>query len=127
MTDKLTNSAAVGKTFVYITELARECRKALTMKFEREHKGISFDSVDAVMRREVESWFTMRDVNVKLSYIKSIIGRSGEILITYSGATKDARFKINVDGLFTLIGSSGKVASYLKSLNFQVDKRDFTR
>ncbi len=127
MTDKLTNSKAVEKTFVYITELAKECRKALTAKFEREHKGIPFDSVDAVMRKEVESWFTIRDVNVKLSYTKSVIGRLGEILITYSGATKDARFKINVNGLFTLIGSSSKASSYLKSLNLQVDKRDFTR
>jgi len=127
LTDKLTNSKAVEKTFVYITALAGECRKALTVKFEREHKGIPFNSVDAIMRKEVESWFTIRDKNVKLSYTKSIIGRSGEILITYSGATKDARFKINVDGLFTLINSSSKTSSYLKSLNFQVDKRDFTR
>lgn len=96
-------------------------------KFEREHRGIPFDSVEAVMRREVESWFTMRDRNIRLSYTKSMIGKSGEILITYSGATKDAHFKINVNGLFTLIDSSSKAPSYIKSLNLQVDKRDFTR
>jgi len=79
------------------------------------------------MRREVESWFTMRDRNVKLSYTKSVIGRSGEILIIYSGTTKGARFKIQVDGLFTLVESPKKASSYLKSLNLQVDKRDFTR
>jgi len=125
----LTGSELVEKTFVYITALTKECRKALTIKFEREHKGIPFDSIEAVMRREVESWFTMRDRNVKLSYTKSMIGRPGEILIIYSGATKDARFKIHLNGLFTLVGSSidSTASSYLKSLNMHVDKRDFTR
>lgn len=127
MTDKHASSELVEKTFVYITALTREARKSLTMKFEREHRGIPFDSVEAVMRREVESWFTMRDRNVKLSYTKSVIGRSGEILVIYSGTTKDAHFKIQVDGLFTLVGSSSNAPSYLKTLNLQVDKRDFTR
>jgi len=127
LTDKLASSELVEKAFVYITALTREARKSLTMKFEREHRGIPFDSVEAVMRREVESWFTMRDRNVKLSYTKSVIGRSGEILIIYSGTTKGARFKIQVDGLFTLVESPKKASSYLKSLNLQVDKRDFTR
>ncbi len=127
LTDKLTSSELVEKTFVYITSLTRECRKALTMKFEREHKGISFDSVEAVMRREVESWFTMRDKNVRLSYMKSMIGKSGEILVIYSGATNDAHFKIQINGLFTLVGSSSKASSYLKSLNLNVDKRDFMK
>ena len=127
MTDKLSGSELVEKTFVYLTALTRECRKVLTMKFEREHKGIPFDSIEAVMRREVESWFTMRDRNVKLSYTKSMTGRPGEILVIYSGATKDARFKIHLSGLFTLVGSSSEASSYLKSLNLHVDKRDFTR
>ena len=127
MTDKLTGSELVEKTFVYITGLARECRKALTMKFEREYKGMPFDSVEAVMRRELESWFTMRDRNVKLSYTKSVIGKPGEILFIYSGATKDAHFKIHINGLFTLVGSSSKASSYLRSLNLHIDKRDFTR
>ena len=127
MTDKLTGSELVEKTFIYITALTRECRKALTVKFEREHKGIPFDSIEAVTRREVESWFAMRDRNVKLSYTKSMTGRPGEILVIYSGATKDARFKIHLSGLFTLVGSSSEASSYLKSLNLHVDKRDFTR
>lgn len=127
MTDKLTGSELVEKTFVYITTLTRECRKALTMKFEREHKGIPFDSVEVVMRREVESWFAMRDRNVKLSYIKSMSGRFGEIFFIYSGATKDAHFKIYIDSLFTLVGSSSKASAYLKSLNLRIDKRDFTK
>jgi len=127
LTDKLTGSDLVEKTFVYIASLTRECRKALTMKFEREHKGIPFDSAEAVMRREVESWFTTRDRKIKLNYAQSATGKSGEISIVFLGETKDAHFKINVDGLFTLVGSSGKVPSYLKSLNLSVDKRDFRK
>ena len=127
MTDKLTGSDLVEKTFVYIASLTRECRKALTMKFEREHRGMPFDSVEAVMRREVESWFNARDRKIKLSYAQSAAGNPGEIGVTFLGETKDAHFKINVDGLFTLVGSSGKPSSYLKSLNLSVDKRDFKK
>ncbi|MFH0896823.1 MAG: hypothetical protein V1850_02085 [Candidatus Bathyarchaeota archaeon] len=127
LTDKLTASELVEKAFVYITSLTRECRKALTAKFEREYKGLPLDSVEAVMRKEVESWFTMRDRNIKLSYTNTVIGKSDEILVVYSGATKDAHFKISVNGLFTLVGSSSKASSYLKNLNVNTDKRDFTR
>ena len=69
----------------------------------------------------------MRDRNIKLSYTQSMIGKPGEILITYSGATKDIHFKIHINGLFTLVGSSSKAPSYLKSLSLNVDKRDFTK
>jgi len=127
LTDKLTGSAIVEKTFTYITGLTRECRKAVTLNFEREHKGIPFDSAEAVMAREVESWFVTRDRNIKLDYIKSTGGRSGQVSFAYSGATKDAHFKIYVDSLFTLVGSSDKASAYLKSLNLRVDKRDFTK
>lgn len=117
----------VEKTFFYMTGLAKEWRKALTNKFEREHKGIPFDSVEALVRKETEAWFYARDKNIKLSYLKGSVGKPGEILIDYSGETKDAHFKIQVNGQFTLAGSSSKAASYLKSLNLNVDKRTFTR
>ena len=97
------------------------------MRFESKHKGIPFNSVDATMRREIETWFAMRDKNVKVSYVKSMIGTSGEILSTYLGTTKDAHFNIQVTGLFTLAGSSSDASSYLKSLNLNVDKRDFMK
>ena len=127
LTDKLTGSELVEKTFVYVTNLTHECRKALTTKFEREHKGVSFDSIEPIIRREIESWFAMRDRNVKLSHTNSMILKPGEILITYAGVTKDARFKIGFDCIFTLAGSPTGQLSYLKNLNLQVDKRDFTK
>lgn len=125
MTDKLSNSELVEKTFVFISTLTRECRKALTAKFEHEHKGIALDSVEAVLKKEVEAWFAARDRNVKLAFANTVIGKPGDVRITYTGATKDARFKIHVDSLFTIVEPSQK--AYLKSLNLNIDKREFTR
>ena len=70
------------------------------MKFESKHKGIPYNSVEAIMRREVETWFAKRDKNVTVNYSKSIIGTSGEILSTYLGTIKDTHFNIQVTGLF---------------------------
>jgi len=117
----------VEKAFVYVTSLAKECRRALVTKFEREYKGIPFDSVESIIRREVESWFVTRDKKIKLSHARSATGKSGEIGVVFLGETKDAHFKINVEGLFTLAGPSSNASSYLKSLSLNTDKRDFTK
>jgi phage gpG-like protein len=127
LTDAPSGRQLVEKTFVYMTNLSRECRKALTSKFEQEHKGVPFESVEATMRKEVEAWFAERDKNINVKHEKSDKGRPGEILMTYSGASKDAHFKFRVDAQFTLTGSSEKSAAYLKALNVNVDKRDFTK
>lgn len=127
MTDMLSGSKLIERTFAYLTSVTKECRKALTEQFEREHKGIPFSSVEKVMRQATESWFTKRDPNIKLSHEKSVNGRPGEIIMTYSGSTKDAHFKVHVDGLFTCAGPSSDAPSYLKNLNLYVDKRDFSK
>jgi hypothetical protein len=127
MTDAASGRELVEKAFVYISALTRECRKALTVKFEREHKGIPFNSVEKVMRQAIESWFIKRDPNIKLNHEKSVNGRAGEVLMTYSGSTKDAHFRVHVDGLFTCADPSSDAPSYLKNLNLYVDKRDFTK
>ena len=127
MTDKLKAPELVEKAFVYITGLSRECRKALTVKFEREYKGIPFDSVEATTRKELEAWFAMRDRNIKLNYNQTLKSRPGEISVVYNGATRDVHFKIQVDELFTLADTSSKAPSYIKGLNVNIDKRDFTR
>ena len=129
MTDKLTGSRLVEKAFVYMGGLVKDCRAAVTSSFMGEHRGLPFDSVEAVLKQEIESWFAARDKNIRLSLTKSVIGRPGEVLITYLGATKDAHFNVYVGGLFTLVDSSDKTSpsSYLKSLSVSVDKRDFTR
>ena len=127
LTDKLSGPELVEKTFVYMGALVKECRKAVTLKFEREHKGILFETAEDILSKEVESWFSARDKNIKLNRTESKTGKIGEILITFSGTAKDARFKLYVNALFTLAGSSNKAASYLKNLNVNVDKRDFTR
>ncbi len=127
LTDTHSSAKLVERAFVYLTSTTKECRKALTEQFAQQHKGTPFDSVEKVLRQEIESWFSRRDDNIKLRHEKSLNGKPGEILVTYSGETKDAHFKIHVDSLFTLAGSSNNAPSYLKSLNLYVDKRDFTR
>jgi hypothetical protein len=127
LTDKLSGRELVEKTFLYSTNLTKECRKALTLKFEREHKGMLFDSIETVMRKDFESWFAMRDKNITIKHENSLKGKPGEVLMTYTGATKDVTFKIHIDGIFTLKDSSNNSPSYLKNLNIYVDKRDFSR
>jgi len=127
LTDTLTGRELVEKAFVYLTTLTKECRKALTAQFEHEHKGISFDSIETIMRRDIESWFARRDKSIAISHEESLNGRPGEILMIYSGVTKGAHFKIHVESRFTLAGSSSNAPSYLKNLNLYVDKRDFMK
>jgi lysine/ornithine N-monooxygenase len=127
MTDTPSGRELVEKTFVYMTTLTKECRKAVVTRFEQQHKGLSFDVVESILRKEIESWFTERDRNVRVHHEKSNMGRPGEIMITYSGSTRDARFKFHVDSLFTLTGAAPNSPSYLKSMNVYVDKRDFEK
>lgn len=127
MTDVKSGPALVEKAFIYITNLSKECRKALTAKFGQVYKGISFDSLEPTMRKEIESWFAERDRNISIKYEKSSTGKLGEILMTYAGTTKDAHFRFHVDGLFTVAGASSNAPSYVKNINVTVDKRDFTR
>ena len=126
LTDTPTGREFVEKTFVYITTLSKECRKALTSSFEK-NKGMSFETVEPVMRKEIESWFAQRDKNILLKFEKSSRGRPGEIQIRYSGANKGAHFKFEVDAIFTLTGQTENSPSYLKSINVNIDKRDFMK
>jgi len=127
VTDVKSGPELVEKAFIYITNLSKECRKALTAKFGQAYKGISFDSLEPTMRKEIESWFAERDRNISIKYEKSSTGKLGEILMTYAGTTKDAHFRFHVDGLFTVAGASSNAPSYVKNINVTVDKRDFTR
>ena len=104
MTDAPTGRQLVEKTFVYMTNLSRECRKSLTASFGQTHKGIPFEQVEPMMRKEVESWFSSRDRNITVKHERSDKGRPGEVLMTYAGATKDAHFKFHIDAQFTLAG-----------------------
>ena len=115
----------VEKAFAYISNLSREGRKAVTTEFEQKYKGLNFDQVESTVRKEVEAWFAVRDRNVKISHERTSLGRPGELLITYIGSNKDAHFKFNVHGIFVV--TSPTSPSYLKQLNFDVDKRDFRK
>jgi len=127
MTDIKSGPELVEKTFVYMTNLSRECRKALADKFGQTYKGMPFESVESTMRKEIETWFAERDKNITVKHERSSTGKPGEVLMTYSGANKGAHFKFHVDGLFTLTGSSPNAPTYVKNINVTVDKREFTR
>lgn len=127
MTDAPTGRELVEKTFIYMTNLARECRKSLTASFQQSHKGIPFDSVEPTLRTEIETWFVNRDKNIRIKLENTGKGRPGELTLTYSGATKDAHFQFQVAALFTLGGSSDNAPAYLKTVNVNLDKRDFTK
>ena len=127
MTDAPSGRELVEKAFVYMTTLSRECRKSLTNKFEQENRGLPFGSIEPTLRKEVEAWFAARDRNITVKHERSERGRPGEILLTYSGANKDAHFKFRVDAQFTLAGAGESAPAYVKSLNVNVDKRDFTK
>jgi lysine/ornithine N-monooxygenase len=127
MTDVKSGPELVEKAYIYMTNLSKECRKALNAKFGQAYKGISFDTIEPTMRKEIESWFAERDRNITINHEKSSVGRPGEILMTYDGANKEAHFKFHVDGVFTLAGVSSNSPSYVKNINIIVDKRDFTR
>jgi hypothetical protein len=127
LTDKLKVAKRIEKAFVYISGLTKECRKFLTTKFEREYKGLPFDSIEPILRKEVDSWFNIRDGNIEVHHDQSVIGQRGELFITYLGSTKEMYFKIHINSVFTVAGSSSKSPSYLKSLNLSVNKKDFDK
>jgi len=127
MTDVKSGPELVEKAFAYMTNLSRECRKALNAKFGQAYKGVTFDSIEPAMRKEIESWFAERDKNISIKHEKSSSGKPGEIMITYAAANKDAHFKFHVDGVFTLTGGTSSSPAYLKNINVSVDKREFTR
>ena len=126
MTDALTGRELVEKTFAYMTNLSKECRKALTSSFEK-NKGMPFDAVEPNMRKEIESWFAGRDKSISVKFEKSSGGRPGEIQMTYSGANRGAHFKFTVDAIFTLTNQNVNSPCYVKSINVNVDKRDFQK
>jgi lysine/ornithine N-monooxygenase len=127
MTDTKSGSELVEKAFAYLTNLSKECRKALTAKFGQAYKGVAFDSLEPTIRKEIEFWFATRDRNISIKHEKSSTGKLGEVMLTYAGANKDVHFKLHVDGLFAVTGVSSSAPSYVKSINVTVDKRDFTR
>jgi len=107
--------------------LAKECRKTLTANFQQSHKGLPFNSVEPTMRKEVETWFAERDKNITIKHESSSRGRPGELTLGYSGATKGTHFKFQVNAIFTLAGSSESSPAYLKAINVNVDKREFSK
>ncbi len=79
MTDMLSGRLLVEKTFTYMSAVTKECRKFLSTQFSQKHKGIPFDSVETILKQEIESWFARRDKNIAVNFEKSAHGRPGEL------------------------------------------------
>lgn len=126
MTDLLSGKEDAQRILAYAESLARESRKALTLEFNQEHKGVPFSTTPQILRDSLLSWFSHRDKNLKLAVETTNSARLGEVRAVFTAETKKVRFKVNVDAKFTLAGGSIESPSYLKELNVTIDKRAFS-
>ena len=125
MTDALNRKQDVQRILDYIESVAKESRKALTIEFNQQHKGVAFSKVPQILQSSLLSWFTKRDKNLKLEYEASSSGKPGEVRTVFVGETKQVRFKIHADAMFALSGGGPDSPSYLRELNVSVDRRAF--
>ena len=126
MTDAPNRKEDVLRILDYADAVAKESRKALTVEFSQQHKGVPFSKASQVLQESLLSWFSKRDKNLKVTYEQSNSAKPGEIRSVFVGESKMVRFKIHVDAVFSLSGAGGESPSYLKELNVTIDRRAFT-
>lgn len=125
MTDALNKKEDVQRILDYVEAVAKESRKALTVEFNQQHKGLAFSRVAQILQSSLIQWFSKRDKNLKLTYELSNSAKPGEVRTVFVGETKRVRFKLHADALFTLSGTGPESPSYLRELNVSVDRRAF--
>ena len=123
MTDPLTGKEDIQRILDYTESVAKESRKALTLEFNQNHKGIPFETASQVLRTSLIDWFLKRDKNLRITYESGNVTRIGEVRTVFLGETKKVRFKIHADATFTVTGGSPASPCYLKELIVAVDKR----
>jgi hypothetical protein len=126
MTDAPNRKQDVQRILDYAESVAKESRKALTAEFNQEHKGIPFSKAPQILQDSLIAWFGKRDKNLKLVHEQSNSSKPGELREVFVGESKNVRFKIHADAVFTLAAGVAESPSYLKELNVTVDKRAFT-
>ncbi len=126
MTDAPNRREDVQRILDYAEAVAKESRKALTVEFNQQHKGVPFTKASEILKDSLLEWFGKRDKNLKLTYEQSSSGKPGEVRAVFVGESKRVRFKVHADAVFTLAGGAAESPSYLKELNITVDKRAFT-
>ena len=125
MTDAETGKELVARTYGYIENVSKESRKALTAEFNQNHKGIPFNSVPEILKKNTIDWFLRRDKTLKLSHENTSLGKLGEVRMIFQGETKRVRFKVHLNAFFTVSGQSEGSPSFLRDINFTVDPREF--
>jgi hypothetical protein len=125
MTDAPNRKEDVQRILDYAEAVAKESRRALTVEFNQQHKGIAFSKAAQVLQDSFLAWFNKRDKNLKVTYEQVTSARLGEIRAVFVGESKKVRFKLHADAVFTLAGGAADSPSYLKELNVTVDKRAF--
>ena len=125
MTDALNRKNDVQRILDYAEAVAKESRKALTVEFNQQHKGVPFSKASQILQDSLLAWFDKRDKNLKLTYEQTSSVKPGEVRAVFVGESKKVRFKLHADAVFTLTGGTADSPSYLKELNVTVDKRAF--
>ncbi|HVH15185.1 MAG TPA: hypothetical protein VNA15_05635 [Candidatus Angelobacter sp.] len=122
MTDKLAGKDDSQRLLGYVESVAKESRKALTLEFNQKHKGVPFNTTPNVLRDSLLAWFSRRDKNLKIVAESVASAKPGEIRAVFGGETKNVRFKLRADAIFSLAGGSADSPCYLKELNVSIDK-----
>ncbi len=125
MTDAPNKKEDVQRILDYAEAVAKESRKALTVEFSQQHKGIPFSKASQVLQESLLAWFGRRDKSLKITYEQTNSTKPGEIRAVFIGETKKVRFKLHANATFTLAGGTAESSSYLKELNVTVDRRAF--
>ncbi len=125
MTDAPNKKEDVQRILDYAEAVAKESRKALTVEFSQQHKGIPFSKASQVLQESLLAWFGRRDKSLKITYEQTNSTKPGEIRAVFIGESKKVRFKLHADATFMLAGGTAESPSYLKELNVTVDRRAF--
>jgi hypothetical protein len=125
MTDAPNRKEDVQRILDYAESVAKESRKALTVEFNQQHKGIAFSKVPKILQDSLLAWYGRRDKNLKLTFEQANSSRPGEVREIFVGESKKVRFKLHADAIFSLAGGTAESPSYLKELSVTVDRRAF--
>ncbi len=125
MTDAPNRREDVLRILDYAEAVAKESRKALTVEFNEQHKGIPFSKVSKVLQDSLLAWFGRRDKNLKLTFEQANSAKPGEVREVFVGESKKVKFRLHADAIFSLAGGTAESPSYLKELNVTIDRRAF--
>src|SRR5438309_9742914 len=105
MTDKLAGKDDSQRLLGYVESVAKESRKALTLEFNEEHKGIPFNKTGHIRRDSLIACFDRRDKNLNIIAESVNSAKLGEVRDALGGGTKNVRAKVRAAPTFQLDGA----------------------